>query len=124
MRAKRKVRQFGYPQARQIERAELETELDIDVQTQESAFVNEPASNHPMQQRTTEDWINAACAELQNSSSFNLDERLRQREVAYIEAAQLISDGNLSKAARLLGINRTTLYNRIDTLAREARRKS
>ncbi len=109
---------------RQIERAELETELDIDVQTQESAFVNEPASNHPMQQRTTEDWINAACAELQNSSSFNLDERLRQREVAYIEAAQLISDGNLSKAARLLGINRTTLYNRIDTLAREARRKS
>ena len=108
---------------RQIERAELETELDIDVQGQEAntAVVRPPSEQAP--QRTPEDWINAACTELQNSTAFNLDERMRQREVAYIEAAQLISDGNLSKAARLLGINRTTLYNRIDTLAREARRK-
>jgi DNA-binding NtrC family response regulator len=42
-------------------------------------------------------------------------------EEAYIEAAQQIAHNNMSQAARLLGVNRTTLYNRIDTLAREKR---
>lgn len=106
---------------RQIELAELEAELDIDLQTKETA--TPLPTDGKAQHRSSDDWIDAACTELQNSNSFNLDERLRQREVAYIEAAQLVSNGNLSKAARLLGINRTTLYNRIETLAREARRK-
>ena len=111
---------------RQIERHELESELDIDNQvpdTQPTASVV-AVTGEPKRQRTPEDWINVARAELENSSSFNLDDRLRQRESAYIEAAQRISGGNLSKAARLLGINRTTLYNRIDTLARIAGRKN
>ena len=109
---------------RQIDRSELEAELDIELPTQEPLLPAIQPPNEPKRQRTPEDWINVARAELENSTSFNLDERLRQREAAYIEAAQLISDGNLSKAARLLGINRTTLYNRIDTLARDARTKS
>lgn len=49
---------------------------------------------------------------------FSLDAVLLAWEDAYVEAARRRADGNLSHAARLLGINRTTLYNRIDTLAR------
>jgi type II secretory pathway predicted ATPase ExeA len=52
---------------------------------------------------------------------FDLDATLRRWEEAYIEAAQQLGHGNMSQAARLLGVNRTTLYNRIDTLAREKR---
>ena len=51
--------------------------------------------------------------------SFSLDATLLRWEDAYIEAARRQANGNISQAARLLGINRTTLYNRLDTLARE-----
>jgi two-component system nitrogen regulation response regulator GlnG len=50
---------------------------------------------------------------------FNLDATLKRWEEAYIEAARRLANGNISLAARKLGINRTTLYNRMDTLARE-----
>lgn len=50
---------------------------------------------------------------------FNIDSRLRLWERRYIDAAMHVSDGNLSKAARLLGINRTTLYSRIQRLSKE-----
>lgn len=49
---------------------------------------------------------------------FSLDTALMRWEEAYIEAARRLADGNISQAARLLGINRTTLYNRLDALAR------
>ena len=35
-------------------------------------------------------------------------------ERAYIEAAIALADGNISQAARRLGINRTTLYSRME----------
>ncbi len=59
-----------------------------------------------------------AMAQLQSGGGFTLDDTLRKWEQAYVEAAQKIAHGNLSQAARLLGINRTTLYNRIEALAR------
>jgi DNA-binding NtrC family response regulator len=43
---------------------------------------------------------------------------LRQLERDYIAAALRKSRGNMSLAAKLLGINRSTLYNRIETLER------
>jgi len=58
---------------------------------------------------------------LRQRPDFNLQTTLRRWEEAYIEAAQQLAHDNMSQAARLLGINRTTLYNRIDTLAREKR---
>ena len=48
------------------------------------------------------------------SNSFNLDETLQEWERQYINKALELSAGNLSKAARLLGVNRTTLYSRIE----------
>jgi DNA-binding NtrC family response regulator len=50
---------------------------------------------------------------------FSLDALLQSWEEAYIEAARRLANGNMSQAARLLGIQRTTLYNRIETLARD-----
>ena len=62
-----------------------------------------------------------AFSDIRSRHDFNLDATLRRWEEAYIEAAQQLAHGNMSQAARLLGVNRTTLYNRIDTLAREKR---
>ncbi|MCG6932969.1 MAG: sigma-54 dependent transcriptional regulator [Gallionella sp.] len=44
---------------------------------------------------------------------FNLDGQLRELEGQYISAALEIAAGNISEAAKLLGINRTTLHSRI-----------
>jgi DNA-binding NtrC family response regulator len=50
---------------------------------------------------------------------FNLDRLLDATERGYIEAALKLAHGNVSQAARLLGIHRTTLYNRMESSARE-----
>jgi DNA-binding NtrC family response regulator len=49
--------------------------------------------------------------------NFSLDERIGEWERRYITTALRLSGGNLSRAARLLGINRTTLYSRIQRLS-------
>ena len=61
----------------------------------------------------------AAAAELQQRRPFNLDARMAGWERAYIAAAMKIAGGNISRAARLLGLNRTTLYSRMSALERE-----
>jgi len=50
---------------------------------------------------------------------FRLDAILDSWEQRYIDAALKLSDGNLSEAARLLGVNRTTLYSKIQRLSSE-----
>ena len=50
---------------------------------------------------------------LQTQANVNLDQVLKSWERAYVDAAMKITHGNLSQAAKLLGINRTTLYSRI-----------
>lgn len=49
--------------------------------------------------------------------TFSLEEMLSDQERRYITTALDMSGGNLSKAARLLGINRTTLYSRLQRLS-------
>ncbi|WP_226472410.1 sigma-54-dependent transcriptional regulator [Dechloromonas denitrificans] len=56
---------------------------------------------------------------LQNAGRLNLDATLELWERGYIEAAIELSAGNMSQAARRLGINRTTLYNRMEGWNRE-----
>lgn len=51
-----------------------------------------------------------------SDSSFQLDDVLGELEKRYISTAMRISGGNLSKAARMLGVNRTTLYSRMQRL--------
>ena len=44
---------------------------------------------------------------------FSLDEHIQKQEGLYIAAALELATGNISEAAKLLGINRTTLHSRI-----------
>lgn len=53
---------------------------------------------------------------LQQSDSFNLDNFLQEQSGYYINAAMQLANNNISEAAKLLGINRTTLYSRMEAL--------
>ncbi len=64
------------------------------------------------------DLVAALTREIEENPRFNLDAALSRWEQAYIEAAQRLAHGNISQAARILGVNRTTLYNRMETLSR------
>lgn len=52
---------------------------------------------------------------LESGLPFSLDDMLGAVERAYIDAALEITQGNVSQAARLLGVNRTTLYSRMES---------
>ncbi len=52
---------------------------------------------------------------LQRQANVSLDSVLKTWERAYIEAAMKMTHGNLSQAAKLLNVNRTTLYSRMNT---------
>jgi len=87
----------------QLSSAELEAEFDLEtalpqVATQAAAAITEQALR-----------------QLERAGAFNLDETLKAWERGYIEAALRLTRGNVSQAARLLGINRTTLYSRMNT---------
>lgn len=55
---------------------------------------------------------------LRREGGIDLDAALRRVEREHIAAALHLARGNMSQAARMLGINRSTLYNRMETLAR------
>ena len=61
----------------------------------------------------------AAIKHLESAGQLNLDTILALWERSYIEAAVQLCAGNLSQAARRLGINRTTLYNRMESWDRK-----
>jgi len=88
---------------------ELEPELDV------SAVL--PAEFGPPSDPDT--LIEQAQAHLQRERSFNLDSMLKAWEQGYIEAAMKLTRGNVSQAAKLLGINRTTLYSRMESLQKQ-----
>ena len=82
--------------------AELEPELDLD-----SPAPTAGAEGGPI--------VEQALRQLERAGSFNLDETLKSWERGYIEAALRLTRGNVSQAAKLLGVNRTTLYSRMQT---------
>ena len=60
-----------------------------------------------------------ALKHLERSRGVRLDEMLQAVERGYIEAALRLTRGNVSQAAKLLGVNRTTLYSRMNTAPEE-----
>lgn len=56
---------------------------------------------------------------LQSQAAFRLDDMLKSWEQGYIDAAMQLTQGNVTQAARLLGINRTTLYSRLEARQRQ-----
>lgn len=53
---------------------------------------------------------------LQQTDAFSLDTLLLEQTSHYINAAMELSRNNISEAAKLLGMNRTTLYSRIEAV--------
>jgi DNA-binding NtrC family response regulator len=83
---------------RRVGAAELEPEFDLQTQAQPGA----PARD-----------LQAEAQRDLERGAFSLDETLRAWERAYIEVALRMTHGNMSQAAKLLGVNRTTLYSRL-----------
>ena len=91
---------------------DLEAELDLGVEPPLAGVLPAPTS------ASRAELVAIALGDIQSRNNFNLDATLQLWEAAYIAAAQQLAHDNMSQAARLLGVNRTTLYNRIDTLER------
>jgi DNA-binding NtrC family response regulator len=89
---------------RTLSAAELEPEFDLESRAGAAA----PAR----------DLVAEAQKELERGG-FSLDDTLQAWERAYIEAALRLTHGNMSQAAKLLGVNRTTLYSRMGSDAGE-----
>lgn len=89
--------------------AELDPELDL----------NEDFSDSPSVQISLglgldgQSVVEQALKHLERDKQFNLDRMLAIWERGYIEAALRLAKGNVSQAAKMLGINRTTLYSRM-----------
>jgi DNA-binding NtrC family response regulator len=106
---------------REISAHELLSELDIESNPSRPWDVAESHATKPL---TAADHATNARKTLLSNTDFRLDDEIRAMESAYIEAAQDIANGNISHAARLLGLSRTTLYNRMESLAKEQRKLS
>ncbi|MBI2311775.1 MAG: sigma-54-dependent Fis family transcriptional regulator [Betaproteobacteria bacterium] len=88
----------------------LEAELDTQAAPPpEAAIPRDPAALQEI-----------ARSHLQRQANFCLDEILRNWEQSYIEAALKLTHGNISQAAKMLGINRTTLYSRMEAAAKDS----
>lgn len=86
-----------------VTREQLQAELDTECEALPELAL--PNDAHAMQ--------DLAKKHLQIHANFNLDQTLRLWEQSYVEAALKMTHGNLSQAAKLLGVNRTTLYSRM-----------
>jgi DNA-binding NtrC family response regulator len=98
-----------------VSAAMLRDELDTDSSGEGVAM---PGVSSPR------DLVALARRHLEASSGFVLDGMLQQWEHSYVEAALLATGGNLTRAARLLGIQRTTLYSRMQGYATAATRRT
>lgn len=84
--------------------AQLEQDLDTDIYAAQSTeCVGEPTEA-------------AALTYLKEHGSFNIDHWLRGWERCFMDAALKMTRGNMTQAAKSLGINRTTLYSRLENL--------
>ena len=83
----------------------LEAEFDLDT-------VNPASIPLPNDAQALQDY---AKNHLKSVHGFNLDVVMKQWEKSYVEAALSMTHGNLSQAAKILGVNRTTLYSRMQT---------
>jgi DNA-binding NtrC family response regulator len=92
---------------RRVTAAELQPELDL-----ENLEVELPGLAVGQDFKVV---LDAAKRHLQLHKNFNLDNTLAQWERGYIEAALMITQGNLTQAAKMLGIHRTTLYSRMQS---------
>jgi len=83
-----------------------ETQLEGELETN---FIHNSSDNENSEE---------ALIRLLNQGGFSLEKTLLDWERRYINAAFKLSQSNLSQAARILGINRTTLYSKMQRLSK------
>jgi DNA-binding NtrC family response regulator len=86
--------------------SELEAELDL------GASVDTPSLQFGLSLEG-QSVVEQATLHLERTKQFNLDHMLTAWERGYIEAALRMAKGNVTQAAKILGVNRTTLYSRM-----------
>lgn len=104
-----------------VGRAALDNEFDplsSPPPTTVSPSASDPVSTPPADTNDVIDWGLWAKNELQRQGGFDLDQTLQNIERNLINAAIAINQGNVSQAARQLGISRTTLYSRMENKGR------
>jgi two-component system nitrogen regulation response regulator GlnG len=72
----------------------------------------------PSPENARADPVAKARAELLSGKPFTLDAALKGVEQAYLDAALEIANGNMSQAAKILGVSRSTLYGRLEAIGR------
>lgn len=82
----------------QVSAADLAQEFEIPTDKQQSVSAFDPK------------------AQIMQSALFRLESKLADVELAYIDAAIEIAAGNMTQAAKILGVSRSTLYSRLDSL--------
>ena len=88
-------------------RALLQTELDRESLAPAVDGMPTPADDSVL--------LDSARRQIEADPDFRLDDVLKRWERGFIEAALALTYGNLSQAAKRLGVHRTTLYSRMQT---------
>jgi DNA-binding NtrC family response regulator len=88
--------------------ADLEPEFDLEAPTES-----------PTPAIEGQELVEQALRHLERGHGIDLDAMLKAWERGYIEAALRLTRGNVSQAAKLLGVNRTTLYSRMGSAGEE-----
>jgi DNA-binding NtrC family response regulator len=96
-----------------ITRTQMLAEMDVDT----APAVGETAAPG-LAQGDRDAAVEAAKRHLTSARAIDLDLLLRECEERYIDAALFLCHGNLSQAARMLGLHRTTLYSRLQAKER------
>lgn len=74
----------------------------------------DPLEVHPGISAASPAAMRTLCKQKIQAGNFDLDRELRAQESLYIETALELASRNISEAAKLLGLNRTTLHSRMD----------
>ncbi|MDX2217781.1 MAG: sigma-54 dependent transcriptional regulator [Burkholderiales bacterium] len=78
----------------------------------------EPQALAPRQDDAATNPAEIARQRLLAEPQFSLDRAMTEHEQLFLDAALSLSDGNISKAARMLGLSRSTLYSRLEVSGR------
>jgi DNA-binding NtrC family response regulator len=100
---------------RSVDRAALAQEFDLDAVVLDSPAASHGAATGAAGVRSVDDarrWLEA-------HGSVDLDAEVAALQRHFVEAALDLTRGNLSQAARLLGVQRTTLYSRLQAAGAE-----
>lgn len=84
---------------------------ELQAEFEPQAFADKPAA-------VRDNPAEVARQRLLAESNFSLDQAMAEQEQLYLDAALDLSEGNISKAARLLGMSRSTLYSRLEVSGR------